>query len=139
MILNHFDHLVRDKSFDIQWYNTEGGPYSDTRNLVFFANTARKSIGCIVKHFILRHLFEFVAGAAAIILLTTQIRGWLKRRETQRVSRAFYGDVKESLKSMQGSAFGRAAGLSQADLLRKYLSMPQMKDCLKRDEKTFNS
>ena len=40
------------------------------------------------------------------------LRGCFKSREINRVARAFYGDVKESLNSMKGSSFGRAAGLS---------------------------
>ena len=40
---------------------------------------------------------------------------------------------------MQSTAFGKAAGLSQADICRKFMSMPKMKDGLKRDERTFNA
>lgn len=68
--------------------------------------------------------------------LFAKIRSCLKARELQRVSRSFYGDIKESLNATKGTAFG--GGLSQADILRKYMALPNMKDGLKRDEKTFN-
>jgi hypothetical protein len=48
-------------------------------------------------------------------------------------------DVKDHLRTTKASVFGANSGMTQADILRKYMSLPQMRDSLKRDEKTFST
>ena len=104
MILKHFDKLVEERKYDIQWLNEEKSGYSDTKNVVFYSNGARKSYRCTIKQFIWANLFKIIAMLLTIIAITAfvswmyrTISGCFKSREINRVARAFYGDIKQSL------------------------------------------
>ena len=100
LILKHFDKLVEERKYDIQWLNKEGKGYSDTKNVVFYSNGARKSFSCTIKQFIWANLFTIIAITTFVGWMYRTISGCFKSREINRVARAFYGDVKQSLKSM---------------------------------------
>ena len=137
LLLNHFDQIVLEGKYDIKWQNEVSNNYNNKDNVLFYSEGTRKDYGCIVKQFMWRHLWKIIVVGAVVGWVYNKIKSFLIRRAVKGISRDFYRDVKETILATKVSPFGKSVGLSQQDILRKYLQMPKMKDGLKRDEKTF--
>jgi len=77
------------------------------------------------------------------IIVVTGLGTWIwraisrscRQRKVSKISRELYDDVKRSLKNVGHGV----SGLSESDILRKYLAFPRLNEDsgLQRDESTF--
>ena len=92
------------------------------------------TLKCHVKQFIVRHLILILVVSAISTALTFKIRSWQADRRVRSVSSNLFKSLKTDLQ-----AKGRGlAGISENDMLQKYMSLPVTKG-VKQDEDTFAS
>jgi len=72
-------------------------------------------------------MFAIIVTAIVTVYLAFKIRTKLIQRKVNRLARDLFGDVKTSLATNPN-------GLTETEILRRYLAYPQHKDALSRDE-----
>lgn len=113
LLLKQFDLLVMEEKYDIKWKNDVSNKYNDKDNVHLYAEGTRKTIKCIAKEFLFRHLWKIVLFVSIGGWVVSKIRAYLIRRLVLGLARDFYRDVKETiLASKSSSPFGKSIGLS---------------------------
>ena len=125
--------LLQDKKFksdiDIHWTTSETNQQDlplrnfKANNHQFYSEESSMTIKCHVKTFIMRHLILIVAVSAIGTALTFKIRSWQAYRRVRSVSSNLFKSLKTDLQ-----AKGRGlAGISENEMLQKYMSLPVTK------------
>jgi len=72
-------------------------------------------------------MFAIILAVILSVYLALKIRTKLIQRKVNRLARDLFADVKTSLATNPN-------GLTETEILRRYLAYPQYKDALSRDE-----
>lgn len=103
---------------------------SDT---IFKAKTPVYSLYCEAIILLYDYCALILIMVVVVSYLYIKIRGWKQERQINKLARNLYNDVKKSLES-------NVNGLSESDILRKYISYPRSSnDKLPRTEEAFRS
>ena len=85
---------------------------------------------CRFKMFLREYIFGIIVTTAVMGFILMKIMQCLRNRRIYSLARSIYNEVKTNLVENPN-------GLSESDILRKYLAYPRKNDPLVRDETTF--
>ena len=106
---------------------------------MFYSRKRVNTYTCMAKIWLLTtlkdYLFSIVFGGVALFWFVSKLFSCIKNRRSARLASDIYGEVKQTLQT-NGASF---AGLSERDIMGKYLRRTPGKDGLKRDESTFRN
>ena len=109
----------------------------DNQNPVsFFAKEESLTLECQAKLFLKDNMLLLIGLAVFFSFGTYKIRSWMYNRHIQGLSRDLYQSLKQDLQGVGQSV----KGLSEKDMLQKFLRLPTTSgDRIKRDESTFSA
>lgn len=82
------------------------------------------------------NMLHILAGLALTVFLVRKVYNYLYNRQARKISGTLYAALKAELESKGPGMHG----VSERDMLARYLSLPEIKgDKVKRDEQTFSS
>ena len=93
---------------------------------------------CQVKMTIRENLINIVFAFSVVFGIYSQLQKFIRNRRYNNLAQSLYSDILKELKDLNGNLSGTITGLSEKDILRRYMSMDSASDGLARDESTFN-
>lgn len=107
---------------------------SNIGHALFYSSDPVYSFACQIKLKLRENLLLIVGTIVSITWLYVQIKNFFSHRRYKALSSELYKDILGDLKNMHGGV----SGLSQNDMLRKYMDLPPSSDGLSRDEAAFH-
>ena len=104
-----------------------------------YSETPIYTLWCQVKMTIRENLINIVLAFSVIFGTYSQLQKFIRNRKHNNLAQTLYSDVLKELKHLNSNLSGTITGLSEKDILRRYMSMEPASDGLARDEATFNS